>query len=246
MPYPMTTKSTITMSDEAHALAVYASIGGRSTSTELVGEDRVGDEKTTERRTEEVIANVEQYERAKGLVGKLRAALNRFATNVEPLGYITDPARLAEFREAIAEVEAKITAHNEEFGQAHVISHDVLILPIGRVLDEKSQKRLCSMVSEELRNARSMLRTGKVKELGAWLQHRKNLAGLMPSIVGRVVDAAIGQITEQRKRVAKLIKDGERLPEEAGGLAEVDQVDDALAWVETSQTGVTADGAAVQ
>jgi len=239
-------KSTLTMSDDAHALAVYASISGRTTSTEIVSTEHDGSEQTTEKRTEEIIADVAQYDRAKGLVGKLRAALSRFATNVEPLGYITDPVRLADFKVATAEIEALIETHNNELGQSAHITYDVLCLPIGRVLDEKSQRRLCSMVAEELATARKMLKAGDVKNLGAWLQHRKNLAGLMPAIVGRVVDSAIGQITEQRKRVNKLIKDGERTAADAGALAEVDQIDDALAWVETSLTGVTVDGGNAQ
>lgn len=239
-------KSTLTMSDDAHALAVYASISGRTTSTEIVGESRDGDERTTEKRTEEVIANVAQYDRAKGLVGKLRAALSRYATNVEPLGFITDPVRLTDFKAAVAEIEAAIEKHNAELGQSARITHDVLCLPIGRVLDEKSQRRLCAMVAEELTKARAMLKAGDVKNLGAWLQHRKNLGGLMPAIVGRVVDSAIEQLTEQRKRVTKLMKEGERTADDAGALAEVNQIDDALAWVETSLTGVTADGGTAQ
>ncbi len=238
-------KSTITMSDEAHALAVYASIAGRTTSTELLSQDRDGEEQTTERKTQEVIANTAQFEKAKSLVGKLRAALARHATNVEPLGYITDPGRLAEFKVEIANTEREIDAHNAEMDQAHPIRYDVLVLPIGRVLDEKSQRRLCATVTEELTNARTMLKAGDVKGLGAWIQHRKNLGSLMPSIVGRVVDAAITQLTDERKRFGKLLK-ADFTPERAALEMQVDQVDDALAWVETSLSGVTASGEAVQ
>jgi hypothetical protein len=238
-------KSTITMSDEAHALAVYASIAGRTTSTELLSKDRDGEEVTTERKTQEIVANAEQYEKAKSLVGKLRAALGRHATNVEPLGYLTDPARLAEFKVTVAAVEAEIEAHNAILDQCHPIRHDVLILPIGRVLDEKSQRRLCATVTEELTTAKLMLQNGDVKNLGAWLQHRKNLASLMPSIVGRVVDSAIEQITDQRKKVAKLIKAGLTV-EKAAAEIEVDQINDALAWVETSLTGVKSDNGTAQ
>jgi hypothetical protein len=107
------------------------------------------------------------------------------------------------------------------------------------VLDEKSQKRLCDTVSEELTKARGLLKAGDVKELGAWLQHRKNLAGLMPPIVARPVQFALDQLASERKRVNTLIKDGKLTPEAAGAMAEVDEIDTALAWVSTSQTGVS-------
>lgn len=239
-------RSTVTMSDDAHALAVYASIAGRTSTTALVNRKVDGRTEETLKETNVFITDLPQFEKATALVGKLRACLGRYATNVEPLGYITDPMRLAEFRAAVALVETEIDEHNAQVNQPHPIKHDVLVLPVGRILDERSQKRLCDTVSEALREAKALLQAGNVKDLGYWLQHRKNLAGLMPAIVGRVVDAAVDQLTTQRKRVAKLIKEGERAPTDAGALAETDQIDDALAWVETSQNGVRPDAAAIQ
>ena len=230
--------STITMSDDAHALAIYAAISGRTSHTELIDQTVTNRVEETEKKTLTTIADVVQFRTATALVGKLRACLGRFATNVEPLGYITDPARLAEFRAEVAEVTREIDDHNGVPNQPHRIKYDVLVLPVGRILDERSQKRLCETVSEALTEAKALLQKGDVKELGYWLQHRKNLGGLMPSIVGRVVDSAIDQLTYQRKRVMKLIKDGERSPVEAGALADVDLINDALVWVSTSQTGV--------
>lgn len=238
-------KSTVTMSDNAHALAVYASIAGKSTSTEIISEDTVDKTQEKETRTNTVITNVDQFKSAQTLVNSLRACLGRFATNVEPLGYITDPDRLAEFIEATSKIEAKIEAHNATEDQAHRIKYDVLVLPIGRVLDEKGQRRLCTTVSEALIEVRGLLKAGDVDGVRYWLAHRKNLAGLMPAIVGRVVQSAIEQITTESKRLAKLIK-VPMTPEKAAEQIEVDQIDDALAWVDTSLTGVTENGEAVQ
>lgn len=231
-------KSTITMSDAAHALAVYASISGKSTSTEVVEQIVTAGTEEKETRVNTVITDLQRYRDAQTLVNALRACLGRFATNVEPLGYITDPERLAEFVKAVAEIEEKIAEHNAILDQPHRIKHDVLVLPIGRVLDEKSQRRLCSTVSEALIEARTMLKAGDIAGVRYWLAHRKNLAGLMPAIVGRVVQAAIVQITEQSKRLAKLIKVPMQ-PSAAAEQMEVDQIDDALAWVDTSINGAT-------
>lgn len=237
--------SKVTISDDAHALAVYVSIGGRKTSSEELENNKVDQTQTIERRTEEVIANVEQYEKAKTLAGRLRAAVARHSTNVEPLGNLTDSKGVAAFRETVAEILTAIDAHNAEPMQQHRIKRDVLILPVGRIFDESTQQRLCSMVAEELTNARTMLKAGDAKGLGAWLAHRKNLSALMPAMVQRVIDLAMTQLTEQRKRVMKLMKGDEslnvpaRTATEAGALAEVDDVDAALTWVEVSQTGVS-------
>jgi hypothetical protein len=236
-------RSTMTLSDDTHALGVHAKISGRSSTTVTVGRKTDGRTEETDKETKTVITDLPQYEAATALVGKLRGCLTRYATNVEPVGFVTDSARLAEFNAAIEEVEAEITAHNERLNQPHPIAHDIMRLSIGRIMDEGTQRSLCRTVSEALTEAKGMLQAGDVKALGYWLQHRKNIASLMPRIVGRVVECAIEQLTVQRKRVTKLIKDGERLPADAGALAETDQVDDALAWVETSQSGVQPDAA---
>ncbi len=238
-------KSNVTMSDNAHALAVYAGISGKTTQTEVVDESTVDKTQEKETRVNTTIANVDQFKAAQTLVNALRACLPRFATNVEPLGYITDPDRLAGFQSAVDEIEAKIEAHNAIENQEHVIKYDVLVLPIGRVLDERSQRRLCATVSEALTEARTMLKAGDIAGVRYWLAHRKNLAGLMPAIVGRVVENAIGQITDQSKRLAKLIK-VPMAPEKAAEQMEVDLIDDALAWVETSLTGVADSNGAPQ
>lgn len=234
-------KSTVTLSDEAYGLGVYASITGRTSKTEVIDQNKVEETEHTESRVNTTIANVTQYEAAKTLVNALRAALPRFATNVEPLGYITDPTRLAEFKACVAEIEAKIEAHNADPDQQHRIKYDVMTLPIGRVLDEKSQRRLCATVSEALTEARALLKAGDLAGARYFLAHRKNLAGLMPAIVGRVVQTAIESIGEQTKKLGKLIK-APMDPAKAALEMDVSLIDDALAWVDTSLTGVTSEG----
>ena len=64
----------------------------------------------------------------------------------------------------------------------------------------------------------------------------------MPSIVGRVVQGALDQLDAACTKLQKLLRAG-ATPEQAGAMVagDLDQVDDALAWVETSKTGVAAD-----
>ena len=232
---------TLMISSDTHSIGVYCSVGGKESKTIELENVLDGESKRTRKETREEIANVDLYEHAKTLVNKMRAACTKYATNVEPLGYLTDGTRLKLFQERVKEIRAEIHEHNNPADgtmQPHPVKCDVLVLPIGQILTPEAQAKLYGTVESELREALAMLRAGQVKDLGAWLQHRKNLAALMPNIVQRAVQDALDQLDEQRVRVNKLMK-AERTASEAGAMAEVDLVETALVWIGTSQTGVS-------
>jgi hypothetical protein len=238
-------KSTVTLSDDSFAIGIHAAVGGKSSTTELLEHNVEGKTEEKASRVETTIVNVEQHAAGTKLVNRLRALLPKYATCVEPLGYMTDPERLNNFNREVSEIEEEIRVHNAIPGQTARIKFDVLALPVGRILDEKTQHRLCDAVTEALTEGKEMLIKGEIDDLQQHLNHRKNIAGLMPPIVGRVVQSAMEQLREERKLVAKLVKSG-RTPTEAGAQAKFDLVDDALVWVSKSLTGITADDGQIQ
>jgi hypothetical protein len=241
---------TIMLSDDAHAIGVFASVAGKSRSTRIVDEKRDGASVETHRRVEEFVAHRELCDKAEELVSSLRSLLRKYASHVEPLGYVTDSNRLACFNLERAGIEAAIAEHNGVAGNPHVIAYDVLVLPIGRILDEKTQRRLVATVRDALTDARDAVRKGDRAMLTRWLQHRKNLGGLMPGMVGQVVDTAVEAVREANKAMGKLMRDNPSLtPADAArwvcdsAMPFEGELQTALNWLATSENGVSASAA---
>lgn len=228
------------LSDDTSVVIIHASVTGRKSRTEVLSVE-VDPESGKERKqtkTDTVVENREKFDAATSLMNKLRRLASDYCTS-SPIGQLTDPTRLAQLEAEQREIEREINDWNDQPGQVHFVEHDVIVMPIGRILDEKTQAKLLRTVREALQEGKRLLEAGDVKALGGFLNNRKNLAALMPPIVGRVVEQALEALRDGRKRTMTLVRELEQAPEqaakaviEAGVLADVET---ALVWVEDTQ-----------
>lgn len=225
------------LSEDTHVVIIHAGVTGRKSTTTVLSTN-VDPETGKERKstkTDTVVENRAKYDEATSLVNRLRRLASEHCT-FSPIGQLTDSVRLAKLEEERAQIEAEINAWNDAEDQVHFIEHDVIVMPIGRILDEKTQAKLIDAVHKALVEGRTLLEKGDVKGLGSFLNNRKNLAALMPPIVGRVVQSALDALTDARKRVMVLVRELEKDPVEAAaeviGAGLLADVETALTWVE--------------
>lgn len=220
----------INLSTDAWAVALTVSIDGVETQSEIVEKVSIGDAIETEKRVNERIANEEQYEAAKALRNKLRACITKHTHHVEPLGNLTNLVKVEALRAEYAWVETLVAAHNGQPDQQHRINATLIALPIGQVITPEAQARICEVVREELMCLKRTAEAKDVKKLAALVNQRKNLASLMPDIVGRAVQGGI----DAAKQALHLLREqaAGKLPDTIP--ADLSALDAALAWVDHS------------
>lgn len=171
---------------------VHIHIRGVSTSSQLERDERDQAARETERKVTRRVEVESEFSKAKVLASKYRNAVVKHVV-FTPLGNLADAKRVGELRAELEPIRQEIDAHNQT-AQAHVIEATFIALPINVALDEGAMHSLSSQVDEQLAEVEKALRRGDEPAAQAWLKRNKNLAALMPAIIGAAIEDTIKDV----------------------------------------------------
>lgn len=209
---------TVTVADDAIFITVSVSIDGFERKSVKVADNTDDErERRVEREVKETIAHVEQYALAKKLETACRSLLVQHGQSTV-IGYLTNPARLEKFVESWYEIQKLISEHNARDvyihgtpeNQPHKVNAEYVALPIGRVLDQRTQVLLSKQVCDAFEKTGQLFTDGDRKGLNAWLAQNKHIATLVPSLTADVVQQGYDAVTRFRDALTQKIRDSRK------------------------------------
>lgn len=212
----------IRINPDSQLVILHTRIKGVETRSEVVRDERDGEQHETERNVVRTVRSEGEYKEAKRLESLSRAALKAHVVHT-PLGNISDPPRVELVRMRLDGVRAQADVHNAQAAH-HTFHFDLLVLPIAAAMGPEAQKALCDEVTSQLKAVEHLLRVGDVEAVKTWRRRNRNLDALMPELIAGALRTSLEVVGEAQRELMRRLDKGAD-PAVAGAALDLTQLE---------------------